>query len=155
MIFVTEDQMDAVIERLEAFCNRETEPSEETASAMDDGDGMVYLVHSESGGYSDMEYEIHGVFSSKEKAIGYVESLEVEVWPHVRYNPYTGRSYIVWNDIYEMGVSAKAAPRTSNGAEWRYRLVGDIQDDGMVELGYEEPTFFVTGYELDVPKEES
>ena len=121
----------------------------------------VYMVHSESGVYSDHVYNVHGMFSAYEKAKGYVERQAVEVYrmKGTAFNGDYSKPFDVWQDTTseddllwdiaaqrvecEVAETRKIVPTSGDGRTFSY-----VYPDGNRTDEYWD-TFYITGYEVD------
>lgn len=102
----------------------------------------VYMVYYESGEYSEFLYAVEGVFSSREKAVGYIESLRLDVgWNDTI--PYCTAIESFNKDIYDHKGTASAVTR--DGETWT------LECEGMpARRAFEDVrTYYVAEYELD------
>lgn len=121
----------------------------------------VWMVHSENGMYSDRVYSVEGVFSSREKAVAYIESHATTAYHHVG-NATMGvysRHVDEWSidDEYDSTVyggedtsgvkvaaSQNITPTTTDGRTFMFVL-----PDGTKVDEYDANTYYVTEYEVD------
>lgn len=112
----------------------------------------VYLVHSESGEYSDWSFVPLAVFTTREKAVEWIEGKRV---PITRNNYYSGLTTDVWGDDK---VECYARPTTTDGKTWlvttdgKTWLVRVTEDGRKVVRGYDSDSWFIDELDLD-PKE--
>ena len=102
----------------------------------------VYMVHSESGEYSEWCFFVEGIFSSREKAVEYIESLRFPVaWDEdMEYCQKCDKFYLR-HDMYDHKGEARAVAK--DDSTWELKC-GDRPD-------YDETTYFITEYEVNVP----
>lgn len=113
----------------------------------------VYVVHWESGQYSDYCYAVCGVFSSREKAVAYIESQSIVTRPRFfgpreLVNPNKPDYYMPLRE-YENREDADVVvtPTTKDGITFQY--ISPLGSE--VEHGYGPRVYHVTEYEMDVP----
>lgn len=108
--------------------------------------GKVYMVHWEEGKYSDFTYCVCGVFSSRERAVAYIEGQPI-VARAVVYS----RSYyraLRKNETRE-DTDIVIIPTSKDGETFQY--ISPLGTEA--EYGYDPRTYYVTEYEMDVPNE--
>lgn len=115
----------------------------------------VWMVHRESGQYSDWEYDVKGIFSTYEKARAYVESQLT-----VRCYHYVGEStgYDRW-DVNERHFFGDAPPELVETGTTRLvtedglTFWSEYPDGERVSKHYwsGDDTWFITEYEVDGP----
>ena len=120
----------------------------------------VYMVHSESGAYSDHEYDVRGIFSTYDGARQYIERQAVEVY-RLRGTAYKcdfSKAFDVWTDTtdeddllwelnahrteHEVAETREIAPKSTDGATFSYAY-----PDG-TRTGEHLDTFYITEYEV-------
>ena len=106
----------------------------------------VYLVHSESGEYSDWSFVPLAVFTTREKAVEWIEGQRI---PVTRNNYYDGLTTNVWGDDK---VECYARPTTTDGRTW---LVQVTEDGRKVKRGYDDDAWFIDEMDLDPTREEA
>lgn len=124
----------------------------------------VWMVHGECGEYSDMEYDVMGVFSSYEKAVAFVQSHAMTAYHHVgevvlneRTNTVLhadnwGLSKSRYEDTYrgcestvELVDTVEIAPTTTDGGTFAF-----VYPDGQqIDSRWSVWTYYVTEYEVD------
>ena len=124
----------------------------------------VYMVHSESGVYSDHEYDVRGIFSTYDGARQYVERQTVEVYrlSGTAYNGDFSKAFDVWTDttdeddlqddlLWELNAhrtehvvaeTRAIVPKSTDGATFSY-----VYPDGTRTDEYWN-TFYITEYEV-------
>lgn len=105
----------------------------------------VYMVHRESGEYSDWTYDVQGIFSSYEKARDYLERTERFRFNVGKYKNdddgwYTDEDYMHY-EIHDV-----ASLLTTDGRTFMYRVAGS---DLRVFTWDTNETYYITEYELD------
>ena len=106
----------------------------------------VYLVHSESGEYSDWTFVPLAVFTTREKAVEWIEGKRQPVTQSDVYDGLTTTD--VWQDDEVVGY---ARPTTTDGRTW---LVQATEDGRKVELSYDQDAWFIDELELDPERKE-
>lgn len=106
----------------------------------------VYLVHSESGEYSDWTFAPLAVFTTRDKAVAWIEGQRV---PVTRNNYYGGLTTNVWGDDK---VECYARPTTTDGRTWLVRVT---EDGRKVVRGYDSDSWFIDELDLDPTREET
>lgn len=104
----------------------------------------VWMVHRESGAYSDWTYDIKGVFSSYAKAREYLKGLSFKVG---RYKDDT-----FWDtdaDYMHYDVHDTATLFTTDGKTFMYKVAGSDVLIGWIEGYGNNLTYYITEYELD------
>ena len=105
----------------------------------------VYLVHSESGEYSDWSFLPLAVFTTREKAVEWIEGKRE---PVTYSDGYGGLTTDVWADDE---VECYARPTTTDGRTW---LVQVTEDGRKVVRGYDSDAWFIDELDLDPTREE-
>lgn len=105
----------------------------------------VYLVHSESGEYSDWSFVPLAVFTTREKAVEWIEGQRVPVTNNEVY----GLTTDVWGGDE---VECHARPTTTDGRTW---LVQATEDGRKVERDYYDDAWFIDELDLDPTREET
>ena len=106
----------------------------------------VYLVHSESGEYSDWMFVPLAVFTTREKAVEWIEGQRVPVINDEVYDK-------LITDMWEGDkVECYARPTTTDGRTW---LVNATEDGRMVKRCYDDDAWFIDELELDPTKKET
>ena len=100
----------------------------------------VFLVHSESGEYSDWTFIPLAVFTTRERAVAWIEGRRM---PVTQSDVYDGLSTDVWQGDEVVGY---ARPTTKDGRTW---LVQATEDGRKVELSYDQDAWFIDELELD------
>ena len=122
----------------------------------------VYMVHSESGKYSDWTYDVRGIFSTVEKAVEYIESQAMTVYRHVgakygmtdtmRYDewyveklPFTHKS-VYFQQIDKVIDKRDIIPTSTDGRTFRY-----VMPDGKVNEAswWDWDNYYIDEYEVD------
>lgn len=109
----------------------------------------VYMVHWESGEYSDFTYCVCGVFSSREMAVAYIEGHSMVARPVTSVT----RSYyrkLRENETRE-DTDIVIVPTSKDGSTFQY--ISPLGTEA--EYGYDPRAYYVTEYEMDEPKEET
>lgn len=129
----------------------------------------VWIVHSEWGEYSDMAYDVEGVFSSREKAVAFVESHEKTAYHYVgdvvldsvldsrgrakrvlhadnwfEDEGHYERRYPGRESTVELVDTVRIVPTTTDGSTFAF-----VMPDGTTMDGYDAATYYVTEYEVD------
>ena len=105
----------------------------------------VFLVHSESGEYSDWSFLPLAVFTTREKAVEWIEGKRE---PVTYSDGYGGLTTDVWADDE---VECYARPTTTDGRTW---LVHTTEDGRKVKRGYGDDAWFIDELELDPKRED-
>lgn len=100
----------------------------------------VYLVHSESGEYSDWTFVPLAVFTTRERAVAWVEGQRV---PVTLSDVHDGLTADVWQGDEVVGY---ARPTTTDGRTW---LAQATEDGRKVERGYDDDAWFIDELDLD------
>lgn len=102
----------------------------------------VYLVHSESGEYSDWTFVPLAAFTTCEAAVKWLEGMPVPLMRN-RFGggDYSVRSMFEWRDAEAYGM-----PTTDDGTVWTVR--NSIGGEP-VRAGYEDPSWYIDELELD------
>ena len=106
----------------------------------------VYLVHIESGEYSDWLFSPLAVFTTREKAVEWIEGRRI---PVTYSESYDGLTTDVWG--YDK-VECYARPTTTDGRTW---LVQATEDGRKVERDYYDDAWFIDELDLDPTREET
>ena len=105
----------------------------------------VYMVHRESGAYSDWTYEVLGIFSSRAKAREFLKGFRFDVG---RY-----KSDDFWDedaDYMHYDVHDVASLFTTDGGTFEFKVAGsDIPIDRCVTNSWTRGTYHITEYELN------
>lgn len=100
----------------------------------------VYLVHSESGEYSDWTFVPLAVFTTREKAVEWIEGQRV---PVTNSEVYGGLA----TDIWQGGeVECYARPTTTDGKTWSVQVT---EDGRRVERSWNDDDWFIDELDLD------
>ena len=103
----------------------------------------VYLVHSESGEYSDWSFVPLAVFTTREKAVEWIEGQRFPVT--------NNEFYGLTTDVYDGDeVECHARPTTTDGRTW---LVQVTEDGRKVRRGYDSDSWFIDELDLDPTRE--
>ena len=105
----------------------------------------VFLVHSESGEYSDWTFIPLAVFTTRERAVAWVEGRRLPVTNNEVY----GLTTDVWQGDE---VDGYARPTTTDGRTW---LVQATEDGRKVERGYDDDAWFIDELDLDPMRRET
>lgn len=136
---------------------------------MNDGErkakASVWVVHSEWGTYSDMVYSVEGVFSSRDKAVAYIESHEkaayhyvgdvvLDSWGQTRRvlhadnwvtdEGHYERRYPGCESTVRLVDAVRIVPTTTDGSTFAFVL-----PDGTTPDEDDDSTYYVTEYEVD------
>ncbi len=106
----------------------------------------VFLVHRESGEYSDWSFAPLAVFTTRERAVEWIEGIRN---PVAYSECYDGLTTDVWGDDK---VECYARPTTTDGRTW---LVHATEDGRKVVRGYDDDAWFIDELELDPMREET
>lgn len=102
----------------------------------------VYMVHGESGEYSEWCFFVEGIFSSREKAVEYIESQGFSVaWDEDMEYCQKCDEFYLRPDMYDHNGVARAVAK--DHSTWELKC-GDRPDS-------DKTTYFVTEYEVNVP----
>lgn len=128
---------------VDEFLNERIRPTPDEVEAFDQHKrerNRVFLVHTESGEYSDWTYKVHGIFSSHEAAERYIER-QVIFATHDDYS----WCYKSWEEPGEDAVPVH--PTSKDGVLYEYRG----PDGGQLYYcgGEDDPSFYITEYTLD------
>ena len=105
----------------------------------------VYMVHFETGQYSDMKYKVLGIFTSREKAERYLGSTEVVVTDGASIvRGYEADDLAMFFSADEIARFGTARPIDQGDGRWLL-ATDDLPAHDLGNL-YE---FFITEYELD------
>ena len=105
----------------------------------------VYLVHSESGEYSDWSFVPLAVFTTREKAVEWIEGKRFPVT--------NNEFYGLTTDVCDGDeVECHARPTTTDGRTW---LVHTTEDGRKVERSYDQDAWFIDELDLDPTREET
>lgn len=108
----------------------------------------VWMVHRESGRYSDWTYDVRGVFSTYDKACEYINSLGVLVG-RMECDDYWENVNIYGMDPSCYDYCDMATPVSTDGVTFRYAVAGsDIPFDEVEPFAY-NVSYHITEYELD------
>lgn len=103
---------------------------------------IVFLVHSESGSYSDWSYMPLGVFSSYEKAAEYIRSKSLDV---IREPESVWTEFDQYEDYDPASERRTIHPASSDGRSWFFDI------DGARFWGWDTDAFYIDEFELDIP----
>lgn len=106
----------------------------------------VYLVHSESGEYSDWTFDPLAVFTTRERAVEWIEGKRV---PVADSEIYDGLTTDIWQGDE---VDCYARPTTTDGRTW---LVQETEDGRKVVRSYESEAWYIDELDLDPTREDN
>ena len=104
----------------------------------------VWMVHRESGEYSDWTYDVKGIFSSYAKAREYLKGFSFKVG---RYKH--GTCWDTYVDYADFDVHDTATLFTTDGKTFVYKVAGDELSVCWAEGYGTNVAYHITEYELD------
>lgn len=110
----------------------------------------VYMVHRESGEYSDWVYRVEGIFSTYDKAREYLEAKSQFFWLNEYSNPLSKGCR--WRPFQSKTDEpcVKVGLVTSDGFSFSYPYKYPFGKKSYFVVGVDEE-YFITEYELDEP----